>query len=405
MLGSRRWTKQAWLLVCSSAWLGLSGCSGTSFSSSPTGGSGGGSNNSAGTNSDGGTENAGSNSGGSNNSGGDITSGGAPDPGGSGGTGGAVTPSCDCPAGRYCREGSTDCFDCAELNRLRFTTPERLATLSDNGQGSYFPRVGSTTTDLVYLFTGTGLRYTTDSSTSAGSSVKSTQPQDSGPLLLSENVTTLASLPLMGVNFLFDRGTTDERELYASRWQDGAQANGKLPAPFNGGISDYSIAVALHPGASTTPRAFWMSTRDGKPQLYTAPLQDMAAMATVVELRLAKDRMNPDAMTPLTCPTSEADLAPWVTRDGKTLLFSHTRVDANCAAVPSQKSDLYTTLLQPATGQPPMDATSAIVPATPMNDVNSAADDVEPSFSADMCDLYFASNRDGNFGIYRAHRR
>jgi Tol biopolymer transport system component len=101
------------------------------------------------------------------------------------------------------------------------------------------------------------------------------------------------------------------------------------------------------------------------------------------------------------CPplAADVDLAPWVTPDGKTLLFSHTRVDANCQAV-NQGKDLYTTLLQPATGQPP-----AMTAALPMNDVNSAADDVQPSFSGDLCDLYFASNREGPMAVYRAHRR
>jgi hypothetical protein len=283
---------------------------------------------------------------------------------------------------------------------LRFATPERLATLSDNGQGSNFPRVGSTTTDLVYVFNGMGLRYTTDSSTSAGNSVKGTAPEDKGPLLLSENVSGFPTLGIMSFNFVFDRMPPMlPRKLYVSSWSEGVQGAAELSPPFNLGNGDYSMAVALHPGASTTPRAFWMSTRDsGTPQLYTAPLQE-GATAELVNLRLAKDTPgNP-------CVTSDADLAPWVTRDGKTLLFSHTRVDANCAVVTAQKRDLYTTLLQPTTGQPPSDAAAVIVPATPINDVNSSADDVEPSFSADMCDLYFASNRDGNFAVYRAHRR
>jgi Tol biopolymer transport system component len=40
-----------------------------------------------------------------------------------------------------------------------------------------------------------------------------------------------------------------------------------------------------------------------------------------------------------------------------------------------------------------------------MSDVNSPMNDVEPSFSADLCDLYFASDRDGKYALYRAHRR
>lgn len=400
MSGSRCLPQRAWLLAWSAAWLGLLGCSGTSFSSDGLGG----------TSAHGGTDSAGTSAGGvgagasgGSSSAGDSTNGGTPDIAGSAGSAGSgVTPACDCPAGRYCREGSTDCFDCTELNRLRFTTPERLATLSDNGQGSNFPRVGVTTTDLVYVFNGTGLRYTTDSSTSAGSSVKGTEPEDKGPLLLSENVAALPTLG-MGFNFLFDRKAT-ARQLYVGVWSAGAQTMLKLPPPFNADQDDYSIAVAPHAGANSQVRAFWMSTRGDKlPRLYTAFLQE-GTTEEEVALRLAKDRQGSmDEVIP--CPTTDQDLAPWVTGDGKTLLFSHTRVDGNCAVVTAQKRDLYTTLLQPANGQPPADADAKIIPATPINDVNSAGDDIEPSFSADMCELYFASNRDGNFAVYRAHRR
>ncbi len=392
--------KLSWLLPAGAAWLGLSSCSGPSFSSGPAAGS-------AGKDSSAGTANSG---GGSNNDGGsssaganDTPNGGSPEVAGSAGSGGGNagsggTPTCNCAAGHYCRDGSVDCFDCAELNRLRFSQPERLATLSDNGQGSSFPRAGSTTTDLVYVFNGTGLRYTTDSSTSAGSSVKGTKPQDQAPLLLAESVSTFPALAPMGFNFVFDRPAL-ARELYISNWTEGVQTAQKLPAPFNLGTGDYSMAVALHPGTSTAPRAFWMTTREtGTPRLFTAPLQD-GATAEIVDIHLAK------SVDGKACVIGDQDAAPWVSQDGKTLLFSHNRMDANCAVVTGQKRDLYTTLLQPATGQPPKDASNEVIPATPMNDVNSSADDIEPSFSADMCDLYFASNRDGNFAVYRAHRR
>jgi hypothetical protein len=113
-----------------------------------------------------------------------------------------------------------------------------------------------------------------------------------------------------------------------------------------------------------------------------------------VLLQLTKTTCTP-AISQVTPPD---DLTPWVTPDGKTLLVSHTGVDATCAPAGRGK-DLYTAPLQPATGQPTL-------PAALLNDVNSTADDVDPSFSADMCDLYFASNRDGGaFALYRAHRR
>ena len=46
-----------------------------------------------------------------------------------------------------------------------------------------------------------------------------------------------------------------------------------------------------------------------------------------------------------------------------------------------------------------------MAPAVPLEDVNGDSNDVDPSFSHDFCDLYFASDRDGEYALYRAHRR
>ncbi|MES1187816.1 MAG: hypothetical protein ABUL60_28620 [Myxococcales bacterium] len=120
----------------------------------------------------------------------------------------------------------------------------------------------------------------------------------------------------------------------------------------------------------------------GTPRLVTAPAVTDAPV-TPVQLFIGKD---PE------CAASDPELAPWVTSDGKTLLLSHTRIDASCKST-GQGKDIYAALLQAATGQP----TAA---ALPMNDVNSPMNDVEPSFSGDMCDLYFASDRDGKYALY-----
>jgi hypothetical protein len=374
----------------------LSSCGGKEFVSTPD--SGGSSSSGKGGSNSAGKDAGGSDSGatGGTNGGGDVASGGAPDPGGSAGTGGMITTSCDCPAGHYCRDGSVDCFDCAELNRLHFTPPERLATLSDNGQDSKYPRVGTSATDLVYTFSGIGMRYTTDSSTSAGSSVKGTMPPDSGPLLLSESITGVGPQAAGSFNFVFDRvveGT--RRQLFGGQWTNGLQLSAQLPPPYNTttGNGDYSMAIALHPNGTGAARAYWMAQHDANaaPSLVTALFEATVMTGAVVNLAVGAPDCKPSS--------DDLDLAPWVTSDGKTLLFSHTRIDAKCQ--PSgQGKDLYTTLLQPADGQPPT-GTAAL----PMYDVNSAADDVQPSFSADLCDLYFASNRDGKYAVYRAHRR
>jgi hypothetical protein len=252
MLGWRKTTRHGLLVLL----LGLSGCSGKEFTSNGAGGS-------AGSGSLGGSDAAGSSSGGSggSNSAGDTSSAGTQDTGGSGGSGGAMPGGCDCPAGHYCREGTVDCFDCMELNRLHFSPPERMTTLSDNGQGSHFPRIGSTATDLLYRGEGAGLRYTADASTSAGGNVKGTQETDSGPLLLSRELAANGAATLMGFNFLFDRELDGRRSLYIGHWSQGLAITERGPAPFNADGNDYSIAVALNPTGDGVARAFCMSHR------------------------------------------------------------------------------------------------------------------------------------------------
>lgn len=313
------------------------------------------------------------------------------------GAGGMAPSGCDCPAGRYCRDGSTDCFDCAELSRLRFETPERLAALSDGSVVTRSPRVGLTATDLVYHIDGVGLRYTTDASTSAGGNVKATAAEDSAPLLLKSDV-KVPQLQIAGFNFLFDRPTlTGPRTVFIGAWKSGLGATVEaLPAPYNSGKGDYSMALSPH-ATTEAARAFWMTMRDAMsatlgPALVTSPMVNEPA-PVLVTLNVGQAGCTPKDLA----AKADPDLTPWVSDDGKLLLVSTTRVDGNCAST-NQGKDIYTTLLQPATGQP----TSA---ALPLSDVNSSADDVDPSFSADLCDLYFASNRDGKFALYRAHRR
>lgn len=403
MKPARRLLTRPALLTCAGALLAVVSCSGADFSSAES--SGGSTAPQAGRTSGGGKATAGSgglptNKAGSASGGHEEVKGGggaALDSGGSNDGGGMAPTGCDCPAGRYCRDGSTDCFDCAELSRLRFETPERLAALSDGSVVTRSPRVGLTATDLVYHIDGVGLRYTTDASTSAGGNVKATVPEDSAPLMLKSDVKA-PQLQIAAFNFLFDRpSTTGPRAVFIGAWKTGLGATVEaLPAPYNSGKGDYSMALAPH-ASTEAARAFWMTTRDAMsatlgPVLVTAQLAPQASPA-LVTLNVGQAGCTPKDMA----AKADPDLTPWVTDDGTLLLISTTRVDGDCAST-SQGKDIYTTLLQPASGQP----TTA---ALPLSDVNSSADDVDPSFSADLCDLYFSSNRDGKFALYRAHRR
>jgi hypothetical protein len=390
--------KRGSLLASGALCLCLTDCSGGAFKSEAVpAGTGGGD---AGT---GGGTTAGTTDGGRVGSGGSDEPAGSPsETGGSAGTGGVVSSGCNCASGSYCRDASPDCLPCAALNRMKFTAPERIATLSDSGQGSRFPRIGSTSTDLLYRFDGVGLRYTADASTSPGMNLGATEPGDSAPLLLDSSVAGLAGA-FKNFNLLFDRAEPGaKRALYFARWNGNLEALGRAPAPFNADLGDYSMAVALHPTDSELGRAFWMSNRNSTeelpaPQLLTAELAS-DAVAEAVTLRIGRldctvaDNPAPEAGV-------DTDLTPWVTSDGKLLLFSTTRLEPNCSAG-NQKKDIHSILLRPELGQPPDGAT-----ASPLSDVNGPADDTDPSFSADLCDLYFASNRDGKYAVYRAHRR
>jgi hypothetical protein len=389
-------TRSSAVAATGALWLCLTNCSGKAFDA--VGGSGRANDGDGGS----GVAGGGASSGGSESS--LAGSGGSGNLGGTGGSAGMVSSSCDCGSGTYCRDGSLDCWPCSDLIRLQFKSPERLTTLSDNGHGSRFPRRGATGIDLLYRIEGAGLRYTADSSTSPGSNVMSTDATDSGPLLLDAGVRELATT-LKSFNFVFDRTPTDaKRAIYFAQWSSGLKESEPAPAPFNSDVGDYSMAVARHPQGSETPRAFWMSDRGSVaaipiPTLLTALL---AAGASSEPVALSIERTD-TICSPKDDPEAgvDPDLTPWVTPDGKYLLLSTTKQDANCEVAGEGKDkDLYMLELDPELGQP-----SPGVAATALKDVNSSFDDTDPSFSADWCDLYFASNRDGKHAIYRAHRR
>ena len=377
-------TAMGLVLVC------LVACGGNEFSTESAAAGSAGSSARGGSNDSGG----GSEQGGSSGVAGTMAGDGA---GGRAGSGGTSSAGCNCPAGSYCRDGSTDCFDCANLSLLRFGPPEKLVTLSD-GTGSRFPRIGATGTDLIYQSSGDGLRYTSDSSTSAGESVAHTEPDDRAPLLLSSSVASLMSQTVKPFNFVFDRLVQEPRRaLYFGQWNDGLTSAELAPAPYNTeGTSNFGLAIAAEYAPAGAARAYWMSDR-----LQPEEQVPLALMTAVLTLDTPDERVTLSIGDP-PCPALPEDLTPWITPDGTTLFFSHTRLDADCSPHPSGHKDLYARLMSPTMGQP-VNADSAA--AVALSDVNSSANEVDPSFSADFCDLYFASDRDGENALYRAHRR
>jgi WD40-like Beta Propeller Repeat len=405
MPGLRKVLERSSLVACGALGLALSQCSGKEFSYGASSGATsveGGADSRAGA---GGGPAAGG--GGGGGGGGDAEVVGGAGAGGvsDGGKGGSSPGTCDCRPGRYCLDGSTDCLECSDPSRLAFGEPVRLATVSDNGAGSRFPRIGRTSSDLLYRFEGVGLRYTEDSSTSAGTDLAATDPSDSAPFLLRAPVQNFSVVGASQLDFSFDRTVMNVRTLRVGSWSQGLLSSALAPPPLNSGAGDFSMAIALEaaPGVS---RAFWMTNRESvpagapKPRLVTAQLgTDLTAADVALRLSVGTNESCPPldvSQLPAESEPIDGDLTPWVSSDGTLLVFSTTRLGSGCAPG-TQKRDIYTALLQASSGQPPE-------PALPMKNVNSSEDDVDPAFSADLCDLYFASNRDGKFAVYRAHR-
>ncbi len=140
-----------------------------------------------------------------------------------------------------------------------------------------------------------------------------------------------------------------------------------------------------------------MSTRTGSPAVYTSLLG--SSDATAVNLQV------PARSGGGTCPPSGDDATPWVTADGSLLVFRSLPTDAQCQPVDGAATDVYVAALQPATGMP-------LAPAVALDGVNvtgGESTETDPSFSPDLCMLYFASDGGSaggfDFKLFRAARR
>jgi hypothetical protein len=370
---------KTWLL----ALLATAACGGNEFTSGATGGAGG--SGGAGKGGGGGAQNGGSAGKSSGGSSGSAQGGSSGNGGGGSGSGGSP-PTCICEPGEYCQVTTNTCRLCSDFSRLAFAAPEKIATISSSTAGQQrFPRVGASETELFYRAGPSGdekIWQTPDYTAGYGTVASEGGQIDSGALFLG-----VGAEP----NLIFDRVETQTtRRVVTATW-NGTLSNMQLaPVPLNpdsGASSDYSIAVAGSPGGNAS-RAFWMSTRFGAgPSLVTAELT--AADAEVVSLMIP---------TPggLTCSRSGADATPWVTPNGDFMLFRAFPMDDNCQPTDGDATDLYAAILVPGTGQPPP-ATTAI-PLADVNRSTGSSSETDPSLSADLCALYYAS--DSGEGVY-----
>jgi hypothetical protein len=366
----------------------LGACSGDAFSADP-----GGSDAAAGAGGASGTGGAGGGAGDAGRGGASATAGVAggttTDAGGGAGGGG-----CACSPGEYCAEG--DCLPCNGIGRFEFGVPELLGAFTMDAS-LRFPRAygaaGLTFTAAATLAQPV-VWMTQDLAASAGSPLA----EADGPGAESAPVwfAALPDSPLgKGPTLLFDRealvGDAD-RDLYALEASGATYGSADLlPPPLNlPGASDFQIAIAPDKG-----RAWWHSTRSGTVELLTASTGALTAEVVA-----------PAAATPsgTVCAILDVDVTPWAMPDGRLLLLSAAPVDDDCNPLGGGAArDLYAVHVSSASGQP-------VVPAAPLGAVNEpGADDTDPSLSADLCWLYFASDR-ANPGarrhrLYRAPRQ
>lgn len=367
-------------LRSSPAWLALAvtlGCGGNEFQGDGGGsGQGGTAGGTGGSGATGGMSGAGMPGGGS----GGMAGSGAT--GGMAGTGGMP---CTCAPTEYCRGG--ECLPCSELSTLDFGEPELL--LDDPAGPIRFPRSGDTPSSLFYRFgdEGSGRLFYTPSARAVGAFVGNPDiAQQSGPLFVGA-----LGRPF---NVLYDQPNSMHRIMRAATWRDstlGSETD--MPSPLGpAGWDTYSIAVAT---ALNPARLFWMSNRYGPTDVFTGLIDSGDGDDT---LSIDVPQRNSSA----TCPRDNGDATPWVSPDGRRMFFRALPVDGACQPIDGATTDLFVVPLVPETG-------AAAQPAVELEILNEVGTtETDPSLSADLCTLYFASDRDApgsDFKLYRAPRR
>ena len=301
---------------------------------------------------------------------------------GAGMVGGAGAATCACAPGQYCRAGA--CRDCSDLSSLEFGAPERI--LADADETLRFPREGESAGALFFrrgADAAARLWYSADYTRSAPVAI------DPAATLPQSGLVYLGSAGVRGFNVLFDQtGEAGRRTIRSGRFDGGLTDVRVVGAPLAPGAFDmYGAAFAVE-----TERAYYMSTRDGAATLRTGTLGGDSEV--LVELMLPGQGGG-------ACPRSGADATPWVTPDGRLLLFRAPPVAADCSLIAGERNDLYVVPLDQDTGEP----LGTAIALDSVNERSTLSDDTDPSFSADLCTLYFASSAGDRFDLYGAPRR
>jgi len=323
--------------------------------------------------------------------------------GGAAGAGGSdAGVSCPaCGGGEYCQIATGKCVGCGDLSELSFGPPEALTAINQNPAGGLrFPRAAGPNGDaLVYVAdnnamkpTGHQIWFAVNPDSDYGARVSDSTVSASGPLSVEFDFVAGTTS-----HFLYDRvkangPSTGERDLYATELGPGSiQLSGGLPGPFNGtsGADDYSIAVA-----PDVHRAWWMSDRGGAGRRLVSFAWAPVGAPQPIDLNVRVDPQH-------TCPRAGDDATPWVTPDGKLMLFSATRLAVGCHPADSGKRGLFRIELDSDSGRPGFGAVGEPLASL----VQKGVDQTDPSLSPDLCTLYYAADDGKGFKLYRAPRR
>jgi hypothetical protein len=301
-------------------------------------------------------------------------------------------------AGEPSTESCTAPAALADLSLLKFGEAEPLEVINDTAdiENLRFARVPPRGPGLIYTrdFFGSHIWITDDAGKNEGAPVAAPLAVEG---LFESNALLLQGPPgpaLVGFNFFFQRTVSAQSmqlELLGGKMSNGSIGDvERLPAPFNAPAAtvpwSYGIAIGKE-------RVVWTVNTDGAlgSGLRTATLEVNAEPAQL------------DLKLPNGCSIQELDFAPWLTPDGRTLLFRARQRDAECALMPGELTALFAVNLD-AAGEPAADAVELTGLAGPNAAVGTTFTD--GSLSPDSCWLYFSSlNAERpQLRLYRARR-
>jgi hypothetical protein len=397
---SRRGPRLTQRLRVAAAALGFVACAGPSFTNEPSGGTGAASGRSGAGGDAGNAANGGKGLGGSvggsglgvggsavagtsSATGGDTSTAGSS--AGEVGAGGA-SDSCQCGPSQYCRAGT--CFDCSDVSKLDFGGVEEVLDYPDGALR--FPRAGDALGSLFFTLVTSSvseLWYAPDVASSPGG-------------VLDDGRVPRTALDYfgdpggLGFDVLFDETASGGARTIRAATFDGNALGAPFdaPPPFaSSGADDYSSTLARE-----TKRVYFMTTRNGAPELVTGTLD--ASTTKTVDVKVP-------AQGGGTCSRAGADATPWVTADGRLLLFSAPPIDSACDPIDGDATDVFVALLNPSTGLP----LATAVPLAGINHSTDTSSESDASFAPDLCAVYFASDggeaQGHDFRLYRALRR